>query len=130
MIRAKVRTQFERNRNVNDLAVIDLLLFKGRQEYQETMNAWKQIPHIMKWFAEEEVSNEQHERLSHIMQEGYGAKRLVEEGMSPGRHGLSWEVLACIRVLGLTLRNRDSSTSRLLCFAACSPIRQLCQGQR
>lgn len=36
-----------------------MLIFKGRQEYQETMNAWKQVPHIMKWFAEEEVSREE-----------------------------------------------------------------------
>ena len=32
------------------------MLQKGIQDYQETMNAWKQIPHIMKLFAEEEVS--------------------------------------------------------------------------
>ncbi len=36
--------------------MLDLMLLKAQQEYQETMNGWKQIPHIMKWFAEEEVS--------------------------------------------------------------------------
>lgn len=56
MIRAKIRQKFEAQRDIKDLAVSDLLIFKGRQEYQETMNAWKQVPHIMKWFAEEEVS--------------------------------------------------------------------------
>lgn len=55
-LRAKFRTKFEANSKINDLAVLDLLLFKGRIEYQETMNAWKQVPHIMKWFTEEEVS--------------------------------------------------------------------------
>lgn len=47
---------FEDKKHVKDLAVIDMLLFKGRIEYQETLNAWKQVPHVMKWFAEEEVS--------------------------------------------------------------------------
>lgn len=42
MIRAKVREDFEKYRHIDDLNVIDLLLFKNRQEYQETMNCWKQ----------------------------------------------------------------------------------------
>lgn len=54
-LRAKFRTWFERNRNVKDIAVIDLMLFKSQAELQETLNAWKQIPHIMNWFKEEEV---------------------------------------------------------------------------
>ena len=41
---------FDRNSHIKDVAVIDVLLLKGYQEYQETMNAWKQAPHIMKWF--------------------------------------------------------------------------------
>jgi len=55
-LRAKFRTQFEKNKTVSDIAVLDLMLLKAQQEYQETMNGWKQVPHIMKWFAEEEVS--------------------------------------------------------------------------
>lgn len=54
-LRAKFREKFEAARGIEDLAVIDVMLHKGRVEYQETMNAWKQIPHVMKWFAEEEV---------------------------------------------------------------------------
>lgn len=55
MLRAKLRTMFERNRDVTDVAILDVLLLKAYQEYQETMNVWKQVPHIMRWFAEEEV---------------------------------------------------------------------------
>lgn len=55
-LRAKFRSKFEETAHVKDLAVLDLLLFKGRIEYQETMNMWKQTSHVMKWFAEEEVS--------------------------------------------------------------------------
>lgn len=51
-LRAKYRELFERNRHIDDLAVIDVLLHKGRVDFQETINAWKQIPHIMKIFAE------------------------------------------------------------------------------
>nr|QBH67471.1 hypothetical protein UE_1405 [Ustilago esculenta] len=54
-LRAKFRTQFEKNKTIKDLAVLDLMLLKAQQEYQETMNGWKQVPHIMKWFAEEEA---------------------------------------------------------------------------
>lgn len=55
LLRAKIRTKFERYRNVTDVAVLDVLLLKGHQEYQETMNAWKQAPHVMQWFREEEA---------------------------------------------------------------------------
>jgi hypothetical protein len=55
-LRAKFRTQFEKNKTIKDVAVLDLMLLKAQQEYHETMNGWKQIPPIMKWFAEGEVS--------------------------------------------------------------------------
>ena len=42
MIRIKIRQEFEKNRAVTDLAVINMLLHKNQQEYQETMNCWKQ----------------------------------------------------------------------------------------
>ena len=57
VVRAKLRQKFEAHRHVRDIAVLDVMLFKAHIEYQETMNAWKQVPHIMRWFAEEEVSS-------------------------------------------------------------------------
>lgn len=47
LIRRRIREEIERNRYVTDLRVIDRLLLKGRQEFQETLNIWKQEPHIM-----------------------------------------------------------------------------------
>ncbi|KAF9481592.1 hypothetical protein BDN70DRAFT_803054 [Pholiota conissans] len=46
-VRHAVRQRFERNRNVTDQRAIDVLLLKGRQDYQETMNCWKQTDHIL-----------------------------------------------------------------------------------
>ena len=42
-----MRQQFEKNRYVSDPKVIDVLLLKGRQDYQETLNCWQQEPHIL-----------------------------------------------------------------------------------
>ncbi|KAL1938902.1 hypothetical protein VTO73DRAFT_11055 [Trametes versicolor] len=46
-VRHCIRAHFEENRYVTDTRVIDVLLLKGRQEYQETLNCWKQLDHIM-----------------------------------------------------------------------------------
>ncbi|GBE87172.1 NADH-ubiquinone oxidoreductase Complex1 subunit [Sparassis latifolia] len=45
--RACIRRKFEDNRYITDTRVIDVLVLKGRQEYQETMNCWKLNDHIM-----------------------------------------------------------------------------------
>ncbi|KAF4417009.1 NADH-ubiquinone oxidoreductase kDa subunit [Fusarium acutatum] len=62
-IRTRMRQEFERQRFVNKLSVVDVLLFKSHAEYQggfmltswtqETMNFWKQTNHIMAYFKEE-----------------------------------------------------------------------------
>ncbi|KAI0339074.1 NADH-ubiquinone oxidoreductase Complex1 subunit [Trametopsis cervina] len=46
-VRQAIRTRFEENRYVTDIRVIDQLYLKSRQEYQETMNFWKQKEHVM-----------------------------------------------------------------------------------
>ncbi len=38
----EIRQEFERNRYVNNLPVINVLLFKGQAEFQELNNFWKQ----------------------------------------------------------------------------------------
>lgn len=50
LLRSKIRQEFERNRFVTDPRAIDVLLFKGRAEFQETMNYWKQKCHVMAFF--------------------------------------------------------------------------------
>ncbi|KAI9683120.1 MAG: hypothetical protein M1829_005911 [Trizodia sp. TS-e1964] len=53
-LRTKVRQEFERHRFVNQLGVVDVLLTKSNSEFQETLNYWKQLPHILKYFRAEE----------------------------------------------------------------------------
>jgi len=53
-VRAKIRQEFERSRYVKQLPVVDMLITKSDMEFQETMNYWKQIPQLMKYFRSEE----------------------------------------------------------------------------
>jgi len=54
MLRTKIRQEFERHRYVNQLKTVDVLLFNSHQEFQETLNFWKQISHVLKYFRAEE----------------------------------------------------------------------------
>ncbi|KAL3427073.1 complex 1 protein [Phlyctema vagabunda] len=53
-LRTKMRQEFERHRFVKDQKAVDVLLFQSHAEYQETLNYWKQLPHILKYFRPEE----------------------------------------------------------------------------
>ncbi|KAI3625653.1 hypothetical protein CBS9595_001014 [Malassezia furfur] len=81
MLRAKMRTMFEQNRHVRDVAVLDVLLLKAQQEYQETMNAWKQTSHVMKWFTEEEAPP----KPKGFLEKFYATR---DEGRGPTHEGL------------------------------------------
>jgi len=47
LIRQRIRAEFERHKYVEDPAVVDILVLKGRQDFQEIMNAWQQESHIL-----------------------------------------------------------------------------------
>ncbi|KAJ3103871.1 NADH dehydrogenase 1 alpha subcomplex subunit 6 ndufa6 [Phlyctochytrium planicorne] len=51
-VRSRIRTEFESKRFVQELPVLDILLTKGRMEYDETLNMWKQKSHVMRFFPE------------------------------------------------------------------------------
>jgi len=53
-LRTKMREEFERHRYVKQLDVVDVLLFQSHAEFQETLNYWKQLPHVLKYFRHEE----------------------------------------------------------------------------
>ncbi|KAF2143019.1 uncharacterized protein K452DRAFT_286648 [Aplosporella prunicola CBS 121167] len=55
-IRTKVRQEFERHRYVSQLQAVDVLLFNSHSEFQETLNYWKQLTHVLKYFRAEEDS--------------------------------------------------------------------------
>jgi NADH dehydrogenase (ubiquinone) 1 alpha subcomplex subunit 6 len=46
-VRAAIRQRFEKNRYVSDPKLVDILIHKSRQEYQEAVNFWKQEPHVL-----------------------------------------------------------------------------------
>ncbi|TKA28914.1 hypothetical protein B0A50_03325 [Salinomyces thailandicus] len=53
-IRTKIRQEFERHRFVAQIKTVDVLLFNSHSEFQETLNYWKQLPHVLKYFRAEE----------------------------------------------------------------------------
>jgi len=56
-IRTKVRQQFEKHRYVKQLNAVDVLLAQSHMEFQETLNYWKQLTQVMKYFRDEEDPN-------------------------------------------------------------------------
>ncbi|KAI9826892.1 MAG: hypothetical protein M1832_005831 [Thelocarpon impressellum] len=53
-VRTKIRQEFERHRYVSQLPTVDMLLFRSHSEFQETLNYWKQLSHVLKYFRAEE----------------------------------------------------------------------------
>ncbi len=45
--RHQICAKFEANRHVSDLKTVDILLLRSEQEYQESLNCWKQNDHIL-----------------------------------------------------------------------------------
>ena len=87
-IRAKVREEFEKNRHVDDIKAVDVLLLKGYQEYQETLNCWKMDSHLMRWFANEEVRLRLSLSLSLLCLQP-GSPHLPPRTQLPREYGLS-----------------------------------------
>ena len=50
--RAKLREEFEKNRQIKDVRVIDMMVVKGQMELVEPVKRWKQKGHVMTYFKE------------------------------------------------------------------------------
>ncbi|KAI8895348.1 hypothetical protein BC833DRAFT_601611 [Globomyces pollinis-pini] len=55
-VKRRIRQEFETNRFIKDTAIVDILLFKGRVELDETLNHWKQKTHVMRYFDRDEYA--------------------------------------------------------------------------
>ncbi|KAJ3052668.1 NADH dehydrogenase 1 alpha subcomplex subunit 6 ndufa6 [Rhizophlyctis rosea] len=49
-IKQRIREEFEKSAHVLDREVIDILIFKGRNELVETLSQWKQDDHVDRFF--------------------------------------------------------------------------------
>ncbi|KAI9217828.1 hypothetical protein BC828DRAFT_390181 [Blastocladiella britannica] len=56
-IRQRVRQEFEKTRHVSDLGTLDVMLWKGQVDLQETLNLWKQKTHLMRFFEQAEFGD-------------------------------------------------------------------------
>ncbi len=53
VVRNRIRHEFVKARNEHDPRLIDRMIFRGRLEYEETVNQWKQKNHVMNYFDQE-----------------------------------------------------------------------------
>ncbi|OLY80342.1 NADH-ubiquinone oxidoreductase 14.8 kDa subunit [Smittium mucronatum] len=69
VVRTRIRLEFEKFRNLHDIPAINIALFKGNAEFDETVNCWKQQNHILNYFNEDvEDRGEAGFRLSPVQQ--------------------------------------------------------------
>merc|ERR1711879_332198 len=70
-IKARVRELFRKHEGVTDPSVIDMLVYKGQLELEETNMVWKQTPHLMQYFAEPQRNNDTHDEVITNFLKGY-----------------------------------------------------------
>jgi NADH dehydrogenase (ubiquinone) 1 alpha subcomplex subunit 6 len=82
-LRTKMRQEFERHRYVAQTPTVDVLLAKSDMEFQETMNYWKQLSHVLKYFTTDEPERA---RLPSSFMQGFMEVRY------PLRMGQCWRI--------------------------------------
>eukprot|EP01121_Diplochlamys_sp_Union-15-3_P005685 TRINITY_DN1601_c0_g1_i1.p1 TRINITY_DN1601_c0_g1~~TRINITY_DN1601_c0_g1_i1.p1 ORF type:complete len:116 (+),score=15.99 TRINITY_DN1601_c0_g1_i1:74-421(+) len=48
--RDKIREEFRKHQHLEDKDTVDMLVFKGEQEFQETIEVWKTKSHVLQYF--------------------------------------------------------------------------------
>ncbi|OWF47781.1 NADH dehydrogenase [ubiquinone] 1 alpha subcomplex subunit 6-like [Mizuhopecten yessoensis] len=62
--KSRLRSQFNKNKDLKDLRVIDMLVIKGQMELMETVNNWKQRNHVMQLFDDFSAASKSKDFLS------------------------------------------------------------------
>lgn len=57
-IKAKIRSEFDKHRQVTNPSVISVLVHKAKTELEETLMMWKQPSHVWAYFRHEEAQAE------------------------------------------------------------------------
>lgn len=74
-IRRRMREEFEKNRYVDNLNVVNTLLMKGLAELEETLHMWKTVNHVMKYFKDEEDLAEERRKTDGFLSDFYNGNR-------------------------------------------------------
>lgn len=69
-----MREEFEKNRYVDNLNVINTLLMKGQAEFEETIHMWKTANHVMKYFKDAEDVAVERQKSGGFLAEFYSQK--------------------------------------------------------
>ncbi|XJO74269.1 hypothetical protein BDV3_005114 [Batrachochytrium dendrobatidis] len=127
-LRARIRQEFEKHRFVTDLQVIDILLFKGRTEYEETMNFWKQKSHVMRFFSNDPYQTTKDDNfLGKFFKVGQQIKFKSRTQLTPKQSMSSSTKVSYSEYQSMTLKLNQKNT---LCNSVYASNKTLCQGSR
>ncbi|OMH85463.1 NADH-ubiquinone oxidoreductase [Zancudomyces culisetae] len=59
VLRTRIRSEFEKKRHLTDIGAINIALFRGRAELEETLNNWKQTSHLADIIEKKEPEDKQ-----------------------------------------------------------------------
>jgi len=75
-IRDKIRRDFEEQRSITDLAVVDVLVFKGKAELEDTLRIFKTKSHVMRLLVPNDTKQDTLPRDTDLLKRFYAGHEL------------------------------------------------------